>query len=170
MFIVDKDIMLRLRTAVATTLCGLLLSTPSFAGNSIQDYVQKAVTIVMKDGKKESGKFTLAYKPRSNDSRIRKRIPSSDYDLVVLVNKKDEPKTLQMSIRKPGKTPNAYFRDFRLNGIKKRDKDFAWFQMGKEVTFYNKENSKKINQFYLISLARFVSGYYPFLNKRKKRF
>lgn len=157
--------MFRLRTAVATTLCGLLLSTPSFASNSLQDYVQKAVTIVMKDGTKKSEKTTLTYKPRTSDERIRKRIPAWDYDLTV-VNGKNGPQTLKILIRRQNQLPFAYFRDFRLNGIKKRDKDFGWFQNGDKVVVYNKENSKRISQFYLITLSHFVSGYYPFLNKK----
>ena len=145
--------MLRLRTAVATTLCGLLLAAPSFAKQP--DYFKKAADIVMKDGKNG----VLVYKPRSDDERIRKRIPSWDYDLRV------DGKTLKVSLRRPGKKPSAYFRDSGLNGI--NNGDFAWFQKGDDVVMYNKQNSKRINQFYLLVMAKFVGGYYPFLNKKK---
>ncbi len=140
------------RTAIATTLCGLLLSTPSFA--SPRDYVGEAVKIVKRDGKEGR----LVYKPRSDDERIKKRIPAWDYDLQV------SGKILKVSIRRPGKQPSAYFRDSGLDGIGR--KDFAWFQTGDDVVMYNKQNSKKINQFYQLVMASFVGGYFPFLNKK----
>ena len=154
--------MSKLRTIVTTTLCGILLATPSFAGQTLSDYLRKSAKIVLQDGEKKEGSSHLIYQPRSNDKRIRKIIPSWDYDLKVINGN-----TLTISLRKPGKMPFAYFLDNGSNGIKKKERDFAWFQLGDDVIMYNRQNSEKVNQFYLMIMARFVGGYYPFLNRKK---